>query len=157
MKLNFLFPGKTHESFLADGVNSYLRRLKPMIQADIHILKAATAAPGSASEALARARESSALLERCGHGEYLIALDLQGEFMSSPDFADKFSRLQDTGVKVVNIVVGGPWGLDASLLERANLRLSLGPMTFPHELVRLIILEQVYRAYAIINRIPYHK
>lgn len=157
MKLNFLFPGKTKESFLADGINSFLRRLKPMVQAEIHILKAAAAAPGSAAEALARARESSFIMERCGFGEYLLALDLAGEFMSSPDLADKFQRLQDTGVKVVNIVVGGPWGLDASLLKKANLRLSLGPMTFPHELVRLIVLEQVYRAYAIINRIPYHK
>ncbi|UQZ88185.1 23S rRNA (pseudouridine(1915)-N(3))-methyltransferase RlmH [Deltaproteobacteria bacterium Smac51] len=159
MKLNFLFPGKTREAFLADGINSYLKRLKPMVQSDIHILKAGTAAPGggSAAEALARSRESTIILERCGAGEYLIVLDVQGELMSSPELAAKFERLQDNGTKTVNIVVGGPWGVDENLLERANLRLSLGPMTYPHELARLIILEQVYRAYAIINKIPYHK
>jgi 23S rRNA (pseudouridine1915-N3)-methyltransferase len=157
MKLNFLFPGKTREAFMAEGINSYLKRLKPMVPAEIHILKSATAAPGTAAEALARSRESSSILERCGAGEYLIALDLQGDLISSTDLAAKFEFLQNTGTRVVNIAVGGPWGLDALLLERANLRLCLGPMTYPHELVRLIILEQIYRSYAIIHKIPYHK
>ncbi len=157
MKINFLFPGKTRESFLAEGIESYLKRLRPMVQSEIHILKAATAAPGSAAEALARSRESSFILERCGAGEYLIALDLQGDLISSVDLSRKFEHLQNTGVGVVNIAVGGPWGLDAILLERANLRLCLGPMTYPHELVRLVVLEQVYRAYTILNNFPYHK
>lgn len=157
MKINFLFPGKTREAFMDDGINSYLKRLKPMAQARIHILKAATALPNAASEALARSREAGFILERCGAGEYLIALDLEGDLLSSTDLAAHFEKLQNRGVRAVNIAVGGPWGLDPALLKRAGLRLCLGPMTYPHDLARLIILEQVYRSYAIINKIPYHR
>ena len=158
MKLNFLFPGKTRESFLAEGVKAYLKRLAPMVEAREHILKSpAPPGPGPAAEALARARESSMLLERCGAGEHLLVSDLKGERLSSVELAARLEKMQLSGVKVLNLVVGGPWGIDEILLERANLRLSLGPMTFPHELARLILLEQVYRAYTIINHLPYHK
>jgi len=159
MKLNFLFPGKTKESFLAEGITSYLKRLKPMVETRELILKGAAASPeaGPAAEALARARESSIIMERCGAGEYLVVLDVQGTTMSSPDLAGLFEKLRMDGAKAVNLVVGGPWGVDESLLNKANLCLSLGPMTYPHELARLILLEQVYRAFTIINHIPYHK
>lgn len=159
MKLNFLFPGKTREPFLAEGIAAYLKRLKPMVEVKEIILKGAAAPPGAGppGEALARAREATMLLERCSAGDFLIVLDIQGETLSSPQLAEKFGRLQIDGIKVVNLVVGGPWGVDESLLKKANLRLSFGPMTFPHELARVMILEQVYRAYAILNNIPYHK
>ena len=159
MKLNFLFPGKTKEPFLAEGVAAYLKRLRPMVEAREIILKGAAVPPGAGppGEALARAREAAIVLERCQAGDFLIALDIQGETLSSPQLAEKFGRFQIDGVKVVNLMVGGPWGIDDSLLKKANLRLSFGPMTFPHELARVMILEQVYRAYAILNNIPYHK
>ncbi len=159
MKLNFLFPGKTREAFLAAGIADYFSRLKRLAPAREYILKAPTAPPGAgpAAEALARARETTLILERCGAGEYLIVLDVMGELMSSTDLAAKFESLQMTGTKAVNLAVGGPWGVDGSLLDRANLRLSLSPMTFTHELARLILMEQVYRAYAILNHLPYHK
>ena len=159
MKLHFLFPGKTKEHYLAEGINSYLKRLKPMVEVQEFILKGAAASPdlGPAAEALARARESSIIMERCGAGEFLMVLDIQGQTMASPQLAGLFEKLQLESVKAVNLVVGGPWGVDESLLKKANLRLSLGPMTYPHELVRLILLEQVYRAYTILNHIPYHK
>ncbi|MDR1044195.1 MAG: 23S rRNA (pseudouridine(1915)-N(3))-methyltransferase RlmH [Candidatus Adiutrix sp.] len=158
MKLNFLFPGKTREPYLAEGIKIYLQRLRPMVEVREHILKSpAPPGPGSAAEALARARESSLLLERCGAGEHLLASDLAGERLSSTDLADRLEAMRLGGVKALNLVVGGPWGLDEALLARANLRLSLGPMTFPHELARLILLEQVYRAYTIIRHLPYHK
>lgn len=159
MKLNFLFPGKTREPFLAEGIKEYLGKLKPMVQARELILKGAAAPPGAgpAAEALARAREASILLERCGAGEYLVVLDVAGEMMSSTELADRLEKLRDGGIKAINLVVGGPWGVDESLVKRADLRLSLSPMTFPHELARVMILEQVYRAFTILNHIPYHK
>lgn len=159
MKLNFLFPGKTREPFLAEGVAAYLKRLKPMAEAREVILKGAAVPPeaGPSGEALARSREAAAVLDRCRPGDYLIILDIQGERLGSEELAEKFGRLRLGGVKAVNLVVGGPWGVDESLVRRADLRLSFGPMTFPHELARVMILEQVYRAYAILNHIPYHK
>jgi len=159
MKINFLFPGKTKEPFLAEGISSYLKRLKPMVEAYEVILKAASAPPGAGSpaESLARAREAAAILDRCRAGDFLIVLDLQGDRLSSPELAEKIALLQSVGTRVMNVVVGGPWGVDESLIRRANLRLSFGPMTFPHELARMMILEQIYRAYTILNNIPYHK
>ncbi len=159
MKLNFLFPGKTRESFFAQGIQEYIKRLKPMVETHEIILKGASTPPdsGPAAEALARSREASILLERCGGGEWLIALDIQGQMLSSTGLAEYFDKLRNQGVKVVNLVVGGPWGVDETLLKKANLRLSLGPMTYPHELARLMILEQVYRSFTILNRLPYHK
>ncbi len=159
MKLNFLFPGKTRESFFAEGLAFYFKRLRPLVEAREYILKPAAVAPGEgpAAEAQARARESAAILERCGPGDYLVALDPGGEMLSSPALAARFEKLQLAGVKAVNLTVGGPWGLDRALLDRADLCLSFGPMTFPHELARLMLLEQVYRAYAILNHLPYHK
>ena len=159
MKLNFLFPGKTKEPFLAEGVAAYLKRLGPMVEAREVIFKGAAVPPGAGppGEALARAREAAMVLERRQAGDFLIVLDIQGETLSSPQLADKFARFRIDGVKVVDLMVGGPWGIDESLLKKANLRLSFGPMTFPHELARVMILEQVYRAYAILNNIPYHK
>ena len=159
MKINFLFPGKTREAFLAAGIASYLKRLKPMVEAREIILKGAAAPPGGglAAEALARGKEGAAILDRCQPGDFLIALDIQGQQLGSVELAEKIDRLQTDGVKVINVVVGGPWGIEENLIKRANLRLSFGPMTFPHELARVMILEQVYRAYAILNNIPYHK
>lgn len=159
MKLNFLFPGKTKEAFLAQGISAYIKRLKPMVETNEIIFKTSSAPSESnpASESLVRAREASQLLERCGAGEYLIVLDSRGELLSSTALAEKFEQLRLSAVKTVNLVVGGHWGIDDNLLAKANLRLSLGPMTYPHELARLIILEQVYRAFTILNHIPYHK
>jgi 23S rRNA (pseudouridine1915-N3)-methyltransferase len=159
MKLKFLFPGKTRESFLAEGVAGYFKRLQPLAEAQEHIVKAAAAAPadGPAGEARAREREADRILERCAPGEYVVALDIGGRMLSSAELAAKFETLRSSGVKAVDLVVGGPWGLGESVLARADLRLSLSPMTFSHELARLILLEQVYRAYAILNHLPYHK
>jgi len=159
MKLNFIFPGKTKEGFLAEGIAHYLKKLRPMADVQEIVFKSVVGPPGegAAAGALARARESTQILERCGAGEYLIVLDVQGETMDSPALAAKFEGLLLNGARVVNLVVGGPWGVDRNLIDRANLRLSLGPMTYTHELARLIILEQVYRAFTIINHLPYHK
>ena len=157
MKINFLFPGKTKEKFFADGIESYLKRLQPMVEASVVILKGAAASPGRAGEAQAMAREADQVLERIKPGEYFVVMDVKGTAISSPDLAARFEKLMINGHKTVHIAVGGPWGLDQSLIRRADLRLSFGPMTFPHDLARLMLLEQVYRAYAIINNIPYHK
>lgn len=159
MKLNFIFPGKTRERFLAEGIAHYFKKLRPLVEAREIVFKSVVGPPGegAAAEALARSRESTQIMERCGAGEYLIVLDVKGETMDSPALAAKFDHLIMNGVRVVNLVVGGPWGVDQNLIDRANLRLSLGPMTYTHELARLIILEQVYRAFTIINHLPYHK
>ena len=158
MKINFLFPGKTKETFYAQGIGEYLKRLGHMVEAREVILKSAVPkGRGEAAEAQARAQESAYITERISPGDFVCACDIQGLNVSSEALAERFEDLRQTGVKVVNMIVGGPWGLEPALLKRADWRISFSPMTFPHELARLILLEQVYRAFTIINHLPYHK
>ncbi len=159
MWITFLFPGKTKEKFAAAGLDYYLKKIQPLAQARQVLVKAASlpAGAGAAEEQGARARETEALLERCQAGEYLLALDLQGRQFSSEELAAHLAALRDGGRRRLTVAVGGAWGLGEALLKRADLRLSLGPMTYPHELARLMIAEQLYRALTIIHHLPYHK
>lgn len=144
---------------MAEGISFYLKKIKPMVEATEVILKSATVPPGAAkaAEEAARLKEAEAILGRCGSGDYLVVLDVAGQTVSSTALADKFQKLQLNGTKTVNLVVGGPWGVAEKLVSKADLRLSFGPMTFPHDLARLMLLEQIYRVYSILNKIPYHK
>jgi 23S rRNA (pseudouridine1915-N3)-methyltransferase len=155
MKWVFMFPGKTKTPFLAAGIADYLQRLRPLAEAREIVVKGASGPDSAAAEH--RAREGAAFLSRLKPGDYLTALDLGGESLSSAGLAARLDRLRESGVKTINLAVGGPWGLDRTLLKRADWVLSLGPLTLPHELARLVILEQVFRAYSILNRLPYHK
>ncbi len=158
MKLKFLFPGKTKESFLDAGIQSYLKRLAPLVEVSLEIVKPAQLlGQGLAAEAAARQKESESLAARLNLGEHLIIADLAGQQKSSTQLADYFRTLQTTGPRNINLIVGGPWGLDPKLLAQAHLRLCFSPMTFPHDLARLMLLEQVYRAFTILNHVPYHK
>jgi len=151
----FLFPGKTRAPFLAAGIADFLQRLRPLAEARELVVKGAVGPDSAAMEH--RAREGAAILARLKPGDYLAALDQRGESLSSAGLAARIGRLRESGVKTINLAVGGPWGLDESLLKRADWVLSLGPLTLPHELARLVILEQTYRAYTILNHLPYHK
>jgi 23S rRNA (pseudouridine1915-N3)-methyltransferase len=155
VKWVFLFPGKTKTPYLADGIADFLQRLRPLAEARELVVKGAVGPDSAATEH--RAREGAAILARLKPGDYLAALDQRGESLSSAGLAARIGRLRESGVKTINLAVGGPWGLDESLLKRADWVLSLGPLTLPHELARLVILEQIYRAYTILNHLPYHK
>ena len=151
----FMFPGKTRTPYLALGLADFLKRLRPLAEARELVVKGAGGPDSAAAEH--RAREGAAILARLKPGDYLVALDQRGESLSSAGLAARIGRLRESGLKTVNLAVGGPWGLDRSLLTRADWVLSLGPLTLPHELARLVALEQIYRAYAILNNLPYHK
>ena len=155
MRWVFLFPGKTRTPFLAAGIADFLQRLRPLAEAREMVVKGAGGPDSDAAEH--RAREGTALLARLKPGDFLAALDQRGESLSSAHLAARIDQLRESGVKTVHLAVGGPWGLDRDLIKRADWVLSLGPLTLPHELARLVILEQIYRAYAILNRLPYHK
>ncbi|MGL4208819.1 MAG: 23S rRNA (pseudouridine(1915)-N(3))-methyltransferase RlmH [Candidatus Adiutrix sp.] len=159
MKHNFLFPGKTKEIFLANGIQFYLKRLKPLAEVREIILKGGRGPMGETPSTLAaaKAKEAANISALCSSRDYLLVLDVAGQTMSSPKLAQHLEQLETKGVRTINWVVGGPWGLDDTLLKKADLRLSFGPMTFPHDLARVMLLEQVYRAFSILAKTPYHK
>jgi 23S rRNA (pseudouridine1915-N3)-methyltransferase len=103
-----------------------------------------------------KAEEGAALLARCASG-VIVAFDERGANLSSADFARRLSGWRDAGEAGVNLIVGGPDGLDAAVRERASLVLSFGALTMPHQIVRALVLEQVYRCLTILAGHPYHR
>jgi len=102
-------------------------------------------------------QEANQLLGCCPDGAILIALDERGRTMTSPDFAKKLGRYRDDGARQCTFVIGGPDGLDASVRKRADLVLSFSPLTWPHQIVRALLCEQVYRSITIMSGHPYHR
>lgn len=102
-------------------------------------------------------QEAEQLLSCCPEGAKLIALDERGRTMTSPDFAQRLGQFRDDGARQCTFVIGGPDGLDAAVRKRADLVLSFSPLTWPHQIVRALLCEQIYRAITIMGGHPYHR
>lgn len=131
----------------------YLARIAPRCKVEIVELRPS----GITDQAARRLDEAQAVLRLIKSGEYVIALDEDGDVFNSSEFAQSLQKRMVQGEANFAVIIGGAFGLDGSVKERANLILSLSRFTFPHQLARLIFIEQLYRAFSIINREPYHK
>ena len=156
MKITLICVGKIRENFIAEGINEFKKRLTPYISLEI-IEVQAFQIKTQADELKARQTEAEKILSYIGKDDYTIALAIQGKELSSEDLAQKFDELSKSGINKINLIIGGSTGLDTSVLNKADFKLSFSKMTFPHQLMRLILLEQVYRAFKIINKEPYQK
>ena len=159
MKITLLTVGKIKESYLEAGIREYVKRLSRYCKLEI-LEVADEKTPDGASENLERQireKEGKRLLNLIKPDAYVITLEIQGKQLSSPEFARKLARLGVEGVSHIMLVVGGSLGLSDEVIKRADFHLSFSAMTFPHQLMRLIALEQLYRCYRIINGEPYHK
>jgi len=155
MKHELLFLGKTKEPFLAGGIGEYAARLGHYTSVGIEILKEKSK-PGQ-DDASLLAAEGAQLLAAVKPGAFVVVLDGGGQQLSSLELAALVSRWEERGVKVVNYLLGGHLGLAESVLARADFCLSLSKLTFTHGMARLILLEQLYRAYTIKAGEKYHK
>ena len=155
MKITLICVGKIRENFIAEGINEFKKRLTPYISLEI-IEVQAFQIKTQADELKARQTEAEKILSYIGKDDYTIALAIQGKELSSEDLAQKFDELSKSGINKINLIIGGSTGLDTSVLNKADFKLSFSKMTFPHQLMRLILLEQVYRAFKIISKEPYH-
>jgi 23S rRNA (pseudouridine1915-N3)-methyltransferase len=151
MKLTFLSIGKDRSGLFAPGVEEYLGRLE-------HTAKVARVELSESQHSGLRAKEdeAKAILSRLTPRDALVALDERGKSLSSLQLAQFLSRQQDGG-RDVAFAIGGDEGLGDAVREKASLVLSLSAMTLPHRLARLVLAEQVYRAFTIIKGEPYHK
>jgi len=156
MRLHLLFIGKTAFPDLETGINRFLERLRFYIPAQIHILKAEKIPPKGAEEPI-KEREAERVLKLVGKKGCLVIWDQNGKETDSVSFAGFLNDLRDGGVSEVWMVVGGPLGVSQGLLARADFVLSLSRMTFPHDLARLMVMEQLYRAFTILKGEAYHK
>ena len=155
MRLEVLLLNKTKESYLQQGVADYLHRLQRY--GSIELVEIRVKNLSSKSDAEIKAQESVLLDRRATEGSYRIALDSGGEQFSSVEFAALLTELENRAVKSVSFIIGGPFGLAEDQLRRADQVLSLSHMTFTHDMTRLILLEQIYRAYTIKAGTSYHK
>ncbi len=159
MKVSLICVGKLKEKFLTMGIDEYKKRLGRYCNLDI-IELTDEKTPDKASSAMENAikkKEGDRILRVLKEDSYCIALAIKGNMLSSEELADHMEKLFVLGKSHISLVIGGSLGLSDEVLERADYQLSFSKMTFPHQLMRLILLEQIYRAYRIINNEPYHK
>lgn len=155
MKIVLLTIGKTSSKIFSGGIDMYLERLKHYISAEIACLPDVKGA-SSLSVDQQKQREGQQILSYFTQGDKVVLLDEKGESLSSRKFADSIEKSVIAGVKRLVYVVGGPYGFSPEVYERADAKLSLSAMTFPHDLVRLIFIEQLYRALTILKGEKYH-
>lgn len=159
MKIRLLTVGKIKEKYLKDAIAEYSKRLSRYCK--LEILEAADEkTPDNASEVLEmqiKKKEGDRLLNFISDTDYVIALDLKGEMYTSEEFASKIDKLGIQGVSTIDFIIGGSLGLSEEVRKRADMKVSFSKMTFPHQLMRVIFLEQLYRSYRIIKNEPYHK
>ena len=146
MKITFIVVGKLKERFLVEGVAEYLKRLR----------KFATVEVREISEQRTVEEEGQKLLSLVPQNSWLCVLDVAGVELTSEDFAKKIAALNLDGVSNLAFAIGGAFGLSDELRQASDFRLSLSQMTFTHQLARLILAEQIYRAFKINRNEPYH-
>ena len=151
--------GKLKESYLRDACAEYAKRLSAFCRLQIAEVEEERLPdkPSDAQIAAALASEGRRLLARVPAGAALIALCIEGKEMSSPELARRLEQLAVSGTSHVVLMIGGSWGLSDEVKNSAALRLSMSPMTFPHQLARVMLLEQLYRAMQISAGGKYHK
>lgn len=151
--------GKLKEKFYREACAEYEKRLKGYCKLEI-IELTEQRLPDSPSQAqidAALAKEAEAIRAKIPAGSAVVAMCIEGGMLSSEQFADKLSKWMGSGVSHISVLIGGSCGLDESLKKSAQLRLSMSPMTFPHHLARVMVLEQLYRALNIASGGKYHK
>ena len=159
MKITILSVGKIKEKYFKDAIFEYEKRLSRYCKLDfIEVSDEKTPEQISAKEeALIRDKEGERLLKHIREEAYVITLEVAGKELDSVQFAKKIEALGVSGVSQLYFVIGGSIGLGESVRKRADFALSFSKMTFPHQLMRVILLEQIYRGYRIMKGEPYHK
>ena len=159
MNVTILAVGKIKESFYREALAEYLKRLGRYCRPEIIEVADEPVPEGvsSAQEELIKEKEAKRILKRLRDNSFVITLEITGKKYDSEKFAEKLEKLALAGKSQLVFIIGGSLGLHASVSERADLKLSFSDMTFPHQLMRVILAEQIYRAFRIINGSPYHK
>lgn len=159
MRITVVAVGKIKEKYLKDGIAEYCKRLSKYCKLEI-IEVADERTPDHASgtvEDMIRAKEAERILKLIREDAYVVTLEIGGKQLSSEELAGTIDELGIRGISHIMFVIGGSIGLGETVLQRSDFALSFSKMTFPHQLMRMILLEQVYRSYRIIYGEPYHK
>lgn len=159
MKITVLTVGKIKEKYFTDAIAEYSKRLSRYCKLEI-VQVADEKTPDGASEALEaqiKDKEGERILSNIRDGSFVVALAIDGNMLDSVQLAEKIEKWGVSGISQIVFVIGGSLGLSKAVLNRADYKLSFSKMTFPHQLMRVILLEQIYRSYRIMGNEPYHK
>ena len=155
MKILLLVIGKTDDEYLITGIKKYVGRLGHYASFEMKEIPDIRNRK-TLSEELQKKSESFLLLSQFQAGDYIILLDENGKQFTSVEFSENIEKLMASGNKRIVFVIGGPYGFSQDVYAKANAKMSLSPMTFSHQMVRLIFVEQLYRAFTILKGEPYH-
>ena len=155
MKLSFWSIGKNHEPYVKEGVLDFTKRINRYFKAEWEILPVPKNA-GNLSEMDLRIKEGETILEWLNDDDFLVTLDEHGKQLSSEGLAQFLQARANSSTKQIVFLIGGIYGIDKAVLKRSDFTWSLSPLVFPHQLVRLILAEQVYRACTILRNEKYH-
>lgn len=159
MKITLITVGKIKEKYLKDAIAEYSKRLSRYCKLEI-IEVADEKTPDNASETVEddiRDKEGERILKYVKDDAYVVTLEIKGKLLTSEELAEKIDKLGIQGTSHIIFIIGGSIGLGKEVLKRSDYALSFSKMTFPHQLMRVILLEQIYRSYRIISHEPYHK
>ena len=159
MNISVISVGKLKEKYLKLGIEEFSKRLSKYCKLDLIELEDEKC-PENLSEKdmeIVKNKEGQRILSKIKNNSYVIALAIDGKNLSSAELADTISKLAVRGNSHITFIIGGSLGLSDEVLKRADYKLSFSKMTFPHQLMKLILLEQVYRSFRINNNEPYHK
>lgn len=158
LSVNIICVGKLKERYLRDAIDEYSKRMKPLCKLEIIELPEERVADNPSAAEIQRTitLESERITAKLNKSDYVIAMCVEGRNISSEELS---SRLEDISMthSTVDLIIGGSWGLSDELKARSDFRLSMGKMTFPHQLCRVMLLEQIYRAFQISKGTKYHK
>ena len=159
MNIKIIAVGKIKEKYIQDGIKEYSKRLSRYCTLDIVEIDDEKA-PENLSEKemnIVKQREGEKIIAKIPQNSFIISLEIQGKQLTSEELSKKIEDLMIDGTNDITFIIGGSLGLSDEVLNKSNFKLSFSKMTFPHQLMRMILLEQVYRAWRIIKGEPYHK
>lgn len=159
IKINVIAVGKLKEKYLRDAVAEYSKRLSAYSKVNIMEIAEERCSdnPCELEIEQVKEKEGKRIIAKIPKGSYVVPMCIEGEQMSSEDFAKKIDAVSVNGVSEITFIIGGSFGLSDEVKAKGRLRLSFGKLTLPHQLMRVVLLEQIYRALSILNNSKYHK
>ena len=160
LKINIICIGKIKEKYFTDAVGEYAKRLTAFCKFSVIELneeRIRSNTPNEAQIAEVIEAEGRRILQKIGASDYVAAMCIEGRLLSSEEFSETLDKAALSGKSTVDFIIGGSYGLSGEVKRRADLRLSMSKMTFPHQLARVILSEQIYRAFEISTNGKYHK
>jgi 23S rRNA (pseudouridine1915-N3)-methyltransferase len=156
MNIKLTVIGKTEGKYLIEAVENYIKRLKHYVNFEIIYLPDIKGAKSLSSSEI-KEKEADILLKQISKYDKNILFDEKGKLFSSKEFATHLQKQMNQGIKNLNFIVGGAYGFSPRIYQEVQEKISISPMTFSHQMIRLLIVEQIYRANTILNNEPYHK